>query len=131
MRYETQLPHHDENAEDMLYCTTCDQHVWTRGLPFCVFKPCPHILLFTDCEAEREPWCERSLRTFARGVFPEELVDVPVNDAISGSLYFEPFELLERLPRPDDRMLFAVRIEGEADDGLLLSTAPIEWVAVG
>lgn len=130
MLYQTDLPLSEDGGLDVLYCATCGQHVWTRGL-FCVFEPCPHTLLFTDCELEQDAFCEPGLRAHARALFPEEFVGVRPTDTASGPLYFDASELLDQLPRPDDPALFVVRIEGEAGDGLLLATAPLEPAEAG
>ena len=131
MLYQSDLSLSEDHGPDALYCAACGQHIWTRGTPFCVFEPCPHTLLFTDCELEQDAFCETGLRAHARALFPEAFVDAPATDTASGPLCFDASELLDQLPRPDDPMLFVVRIEGEAGDGLLLATAPLERVAVG
>jgi hypothetical protein len=116
----------DPSLAQWLDCGACGRDVWLRGWPFPMFNPCAHILLFTDCEAEVESWCEAGLLAFAREALGDELEgsDDELRER-EGPLYHAAFDLLERLPRPDDPPLFACVTEGEYGDGVVLSTAPL------
>lgn len=58
---------------DLLHCGSCGSHLWERGTPVAIFVPCVYTLLFTDCEAEVESWCEEGPLAFARQVLAEDL----------------------------------------------------------
>lgn len=115
-------------ADESISCTTCGRTLWTRGHPCADLQPCPHLLLFTDCESELRSWCDPKLLAWARAklVVPED-EESAMGDPLGpeGWLHAVAGDLLELLPRPDDPPVYAVTIEGEYSTGLLVTRAAV------